>query len=140
MHDWADQQRKGKSSPAQVAAKNRADRENNELDAAAHDPDLAAEAMVDARHEAVAWSRPESCTQVESGSDSEERQAGNENQDSQEQSLDLGKYPESELGERANERNVEHSADTGLLADRNPQQQHDQSNNVGDKAKGNSRG
>ena len=140
MHYGTDEQCEREGAPTEVPAEDRTDRENDDFDAAAHDPDCAAVAVMDARHEAIARAWPEASAEVEPGGDPQEEEASDEDEDAQRKPFELGQHPQSDLGARANERDVEDRADSGFLADRDPQQQHDQADDVRDEAEGDSSG
>ena len=130
----ADEQREGDRADADVAAEHPADREHHELDAGAHDPDAPSGDPVQARHQAVARAGAEVRADVEAGRDGEHDDAGGEQQDAHPEVEARRDEPQADVGGRADEQRVHDGAEARLLADRDPQQQHDAARDHRDEA------
>ena len=136
VDDRADEQREGERAEADLAAEHGADEQHRDLDAGAHGPDRPAGAGVQPGHQPVARAGTQAGADVETGGDAHEQQAAREDE-SLEHRLVLLRHDEQEqLCERPDEQHVGHGAETGLLPDRDPEQQHERPDDVDDDAEG----
>jgi len=132
----ADHEGEGHGSDADLAAEEPPDRQHGDLDGGPHDPDLPAGALVQPGHQAVARTGPEARTDVHTGRDGQQHEAAGENEALDDGGGLLRDQPEPELRARSDQEHIEHCAHTRPLADRDPEQQDGDADEVGHQAEG----
>ncbi|GAB2804143.1 hypothetical protein GCM10020360_30280 [Nonlabens tegetincola] len=85
---------------------------------------------MDAGHEPVAGAGAEARANVDAARHSEQQHAGGEVGDAQPHGLRRGQQPEPQVDAWPDKQNVQHSAEPGALAQRNPEQQHCETDDV----------
>ena len=98
------------------------DRERHELEHGADDPDRVA-AGGDARHQPVAWSRPQARADVEAHAERGHHDPAAQERDAPRERVGLGEDVQREVGDEADGERVDHRPDARTLPQRDPGEQ-----------------